>query len=88
MTRKSGGAKERLSDSEYEERFIQNRQKGDVYIVKFHGDSTVYRGIPIIESSAAFKEPLSFDFRVLSPEDEAGVQKRLVSNIEYAHTTA
>ena len=84
MSKGENVAQERLSDSEYQERFIQNRQKGDVYKIKFHGDPTVYKGIPIIESSAAFKEPISFDFRVLEPEAGAEIQERLVSSIEYA----
>jgi len=68
----------------FEELFVQNRQKGEIFDIKFVDDDTVYRGIPVIASSQVDSGTPSFELRVISPKERKGVEERLITDIEYA----
>jgi len=65
------------------ENILQNAQKGEIYRLKFEGDATMYTGMPIALPGITGEDDEVFEFRILEPEEKAGVQRRSIHEIAW-----
>ncbi|WP_455383024.1 hypothetical protein [Salinispira pacifica] len=70
--------------SNYHTIFSNNSFAGELYLVKFYNDETLYSGIPIAQTRSRTGRAATFSFNVLEPEDASGVYRRPFHEIEYA----
>lgn len=62
---------------------MQNAQKGEVYRVMFRGDPVTYEGMPVALPGMTTDTGETFEFKVLSPEDKKGVQRRSIHDVAW-----
>jgi hypothetical protein len=65
----------------YYETLAQNAQKGEIYILELKDDPVRYTTIPMIHLGLDAQEKDRFTFKVLQPEEYAGVYTRPLSDI-------
>ena len=69
---------------EYRAIFSNNSFTGELYLVKFYNDETLYAGIPIAQSRTSQENGSTFSFNIIEPEGASGVFRRPFHDIEYA----
>ena len=69
---------------EFHTMFSNNSFSGELYLVKFVNDDTLYSGIPIARSRSMTDASETFSFNVIEPEAESGVYEMPFQDIEFA----
>jgi hypothetical protein len=59
-----------------------NSRKGDSFVIHFKDDPVAYVGIPFIHTDPTAGEDDVFSFRITSPPEKKGVQRRSIDEIE------
>ena len=59
-----------------------NAQKGSPFLVRFKNDPVDYVGMPILHSELGSENDHVFSFRISSPPEKKGIQRREVAEIE------
>jgi len=65
------------------ENILQNAQKGEIYRLRFEGDPVTYTGMPVAMPGSTGMDDEVFEFRILEPEEKAGVQRRSIHEIAW-----
>lgn len=71
-----------MSRERIQEVLTLNAQKGDSFVIHFKDDPIAYVGIPFIHTDLTSGEDDVFSFRITSPPEKKGVQRRSVDEIE------
>jgi len=76
--------KERLTAYEkIRETIIQNKQKGQIYRVKFARDAEVYKGIPIATPNIIEKNQNALEMRVSGSRRDGEILRRSIDEITW-----
>ncbi len=75
---------EKKGTYDYHAMFSNNSFDGELYLVKFYNDETLYAGIPIAHARPVSGKRATFSFNIIEPEAASGVFRRPFHEIEYA----
>jgi hypothetical protein len=75
-------AAEGYSRERIQEILTMNSRKGDSFVIHFKDDPLAYVGIPFIHTDLSAGEDDVFSFRITSPPEKKGVQRRSIDEIE------